>query len=241
MLFIQSKIHKLLSIAFCLSIGVYTIQTLAYADSDPSGSNSDSNSDSNSGVKHNSSSHAAMNQHKNMDHSKHQEMMKTSKTNRSVVTYNIPDLTLINLAGEKVSVIQELSPDKPILLNFIFTTCTTICPVMSATFAQTQKLLGSDIQNVRMVSISIDPEQDTPEKLRAYAQKFKAQSQWHFLTGNVDDIMAVLLTFDVYRGNKMSHEPVTLLRKKKDDPWVRLDGLTTAKELVIEYHNLLKY
>ena len=109
---------------------------------------------------------------------------------------------------------------------------------MSATFSQTQKLLGTEVANVQMVSISIDPEQDTPKKLRAYAKKFNASNQWHFLTGNVDDIISVLQAFDVYRGNKMSHEPVTLLRKTKSDPWVRLDGLTTAKELVNEYHIL---
>ena len=233
---------------FCLITGTLAIQNWVYAadsehgtmdhstmDHDSMDQNKDNHHDHENHQSHDS--HSAHDGHE--DHSKHMAMMKnTSKISKSTKTYRIPDLTLINKSGEKVSVVEELTPDKPVLLNFIFTTCTTICPVMSATFSQAQKLLGAEISNVRMVSISIDPEQDTPEKLREYATKFNANPEWHFLTGSTPDIISVLQAFDSYRGNKMNHEPVTLLRKSKNDPWLRIDGLTTAQELVDEYRHL---
>src|SRR6185436_2157206 len=93
---------------------------------------------------------------------------------RSVMSCNLPNVTLIDAGGAKVSLISELSDARPVLLQFIFTTCPTICPVMSATFSAAQARFATVLQPVRMISISIDPEHDTPARLRAYARKFKA-------------------------------------------------------------------
>ena len=157
---------------------------------------------------------------------------------RSTASYEVPDVTLVNQDGEKVQLSELLDTDQPVMLNFIFTTYTAICPAMSATFAGVQKELGDDSQKLRMISVSIDPEYDTPERLREYAERFQAGPQWQFLTGDIEDIVAVQKSFDVYRGNKMSHEPTTLLRKSATDPWVRLDGIASATEIVAEYRQL---
>jgi protein SCO1/2 len=131
-----------------------------------------------------------------------------------------------------------LKHDGPVLLQFIFTTCPTICPVMSGAFSAAQGKLGADAARVRMVSISIDPEQDTPERLREYARKFKAGPQWLFLTGDLDAVVSVQKSFDAYRGAKMRHEPLTFMRAAPGKPWVRLDGLMSAAQLVAEYRRL---
>jgi protein SCO1/2 len=109
---------------------------------------------------------------------------------------------------------------------------------MSATFAQVQESLGSDANKVRMVSVSIDPEHDTPERLREYAKRFDAGPQWHFLTGRLDDSIAVQKAFGVYRGNKMNHEPTTLLKAADGETWFRMDGLASAADVVAEYRRL---
>jgi len=137
--------------------------------------------------------------------------------------------------NDPVSLIDELTPATPIMVNFIFTTCTTICPIMSATFSQLQSLLGEEADKVRLLSISIDPEQDTPEKLRAYARKFSAGESWHFLTGQLDDILTALKALDAYKGNKMNHQPATLLRASSSGEWIRIEGMTSAKDLLNEY------
>jgi protein SCO1 len=114
-----------------------------------------------------------------------------------------------------------------------------VCPVLTATFSQVQAALGDERNALRMVSISIDPEHDTPARLAAYAAKFHAGPQWRFLTGSLSDIVAVQKAFDAYRGEKTSHVPLTFLRASPDAPWVRIEGFASAAELVREYHALL--
>lgn len=90
-----------------------------------------------------------------------------------------------------------------------------------------------------MVSISIDPEYDTVDRLSAYAKRFEAGPQWEFFTGKLKDVIAVEKAFDIYRGSKMNHEPVTLIRAKSDQPWLRIEGLANANDIVSEYRELV--
>jgi protein SCO1/2 len=171
-------------------------------------------------------------------HANHQRMMSQPDYARSLHTYEIPDLNLIDMHNNTVSLPEVLGNEGPVMLNFIFTTCTTICPVLSATFAQVRRQLGSETKDLRMISVSIDPEQDSPARLREYARKFKAGDGWQFLTGDLPDIHALQRAFDAYRGDKMNHIPLIYLRRHPDDPWIRLDGFASAAELVAEYHQL---
>ena len=155
-----------------------------------------------------------------------------AQTARTEAAYSVPGVTLVDQHGKELSVKELLSTDKPVLLNFIFTTCTAICPVMSATFEQVQRELGEDAGKVLMVSVSIDPEQDTPSALADYAKRFHAGPQWTFLTGSLEDSIAVQKAFDAYRGDKMNHAPLTLLRGAPDAAWIRFDGFATAGDLV---------
>ncbi|MES0327351.1 MAG: SCO family protein [Gammaproteobacteria bacterium] len=173
-------------------------------------------------------------------HAHHKHMMKQTGYTSSVNNYVIPDLYLIDTYKNKISLSKTLSEEGPVILNFIFTTCTTICPVLSATFSQVQRELGNEAKNVRMISITIDPEQDTPERLKEYASRFKAGSEWQFLTGSIDDIISTQKSFDAYRGDKMNHIALTFLRSTQDGPWLRLEGFTSAAEVVTEYRHLSK-
>lgn len=157
---------------------------------------------------------------------------------RSVEEVTIPDLTLVRMDGRKVALRDELAPDTPVMMNFIFTTCTTICPVMSATFSQVQEGLGEGREKARMVSISIDPEQDTPTRLRDYARRHEAGPQWHFLTGGTEQIEAVQRAFDAYRGSKFNHAALTFLRAPGASQWVRVEGLVQAEAILTEYRKL---
>lgn len=171
-------------------------------------------------------------------HAHHKHMMEQSGYKSSAHSYTLPEIVLIDMDNNKVSLSETLG-EGPVILDFIFTTCTTICPVLSATFSQVQRKLGSEAKNIRMVSITIDPEQDTPERLKEYADKFKAGSGWQFLTGSIDDIITTQKAFDAYRGDKMNHIPLTFLRSTPDGPWVRLEGFASAADVVAEYQHLL--
>ena len=168
-------------------------------------------------------------------HANHRQAMEQVGYKRTVVNYALPALHLTTMQGDKISLAQLLDSEQPVVVNFIFTSCTTICPIMSATFAQAQKKLGDEAARIHWVSISIDPEYDTPERLRNYAHRFNAGAHWSFITGSSGDITTLQRAFDVYRGDKMNHIPVTLMRARRDAPWVRLHGLTSGSELVSEY------
>ena len=168
------------------------------------------------------------------EHAAHRAALKDTRYSVSNKDYTIPDVELIDKNGKKAQLQAILDTDEPVALNFIFTTCTTICPVMTATFAQMQRQLGDTAGKVRLVSISIDPEYDRPDVLKAYAEKFHAGENWAFLTGDSKDIIDVLQSFDSFGGSKMNHRPVTLLKKPGGAEWIRIDGLASGKNLAQE-------
>lgn len=174
-----------------------------------------------------------------MDASHAHHHMVMPETARRMVDYTIPEITLVRDDGMSVSLAEELNDGHPVVLNFIYTTCTTVCPVTSQTLSQLQARLGADRDKVRIVSISIDPEQDTPAQLAAYARKFNASPEWRHYTGTMAASIAAQRAFDVYRGNKMNHTPVTLLRAAPGQPWVRIDGFATADILWNELRVML--
>jgi protein SCO1/2 len=157
---------------------------------------------------------------------------------RTVVRYELPDVALVDQDGARVRLQQALTADKPVMLNFFFSTCTTICPVLSAGVTTLLKNLGAQASEVRVVSIAIDPDHDTPEVLRAYRKRFGAVPEWELLTGSREDIDRVLKAFDAYSPDKTAHRPLHFLRPAGGDSWVRIDGLIGASDLMAEYRGL---
>ncbi len=172
------------------------------------------------------------------EHHHHGKVAAGTGYKRAFMSYQTPDVKLLDANGKRVSLRDRLDGDHPVMLNFIFTTCTTICPVTTATFSMVQDRLGAERARLHLVSISIDPEHDTPAKLSAYAKKFGAGGQWSMLTGSFEDSIAVQRAFDVYAGDKMNHRPVTFLRNRPGKPWLRIDGFASADELLREYRKL---
>jgi protein SCO1 len=158
---------------------------------------------------------------------------------RSTVSYETPAVTLVREDGKSVSLPRELDDGRPVLLNFIFTTCSSVCPLASRTLEEFQRKLGRGASRVHLMSISTDPEQDTPARLTEYARKFHAGPEWQYYTGTVAASIAAQKAFDVYRGEKMSHTPVMLLRSAPGRPWLRIEGFVTPDELLDDYKKLL--
>lgn len=157
----------------------------------------------------------------------------------SWVEYQVPPIQLVRTSGQTVSLPQELDDGRPVVMNFIYTTCETTCPLSSATFTQFQAKLGAERDKVHMVSISIDPEQDTPARLRAYAKKFHAGPGWQHYTGTLQASATAQQAFGAYRGDKMSHTPLTLLRAAPGKPWMRIDGFVTPDQLLSHYRDMI--
>jgi protein SCO1/2 len=163
-----------------------------------------------------------------------------AKYKRTIEKYKVPDVTLVNQDGKRINLRTFLDSDRPVILDFIYGTCTTICPVLSIGYSHFQKKLGPDVDKVRLVSISIDPDNDTPQVMKEYMQRYNALEGWDFLTGKREDIIQVMKAFDAYVVNKMNHYPLTILRAPEDEEWIRINELLATSDLMREYKLLLK-
>ena len=161
---------------------------------------------------------------------------ESSDYQRQLQHHESPEVTLVDQFGQQVDLRKILSGERPVMVNFIFTSCPTICPILTSSFARVQKQLSaSDLLVPRMVSISIDPGFDTSDKLLDYSRRYHAGSDWYFLTGRPEAILKVQQAFNAYRGEKMNHVPVIFIRGSAKNPWVRLTGYPTVAELLSEY------
>ena len=144
----------------------------------------------------------------------------------------IPDVKVLDQNGKALNFYSDLIKDRTVAVNFIFTTCTTICPPLTATFRRVQQELGKSVPNVQLISVSVDPTTDTPERLRAFAMKFKAEPGWTFVTGEEAEINSLLQAFGVAVANKNDHTPMVLIGNDKAGYWTRTYGLSSPSTLL---------
>jgi protein SCO1/2 len=158
---------------------------------------------------------------------------------RSLVQVQLPELKLLRQDGKSLGLRQALDDGRPVLLNFTYTSCSSICPVSAQVFAQVREQLGADRERVHLVSVSIDAAFDTVPRLAEYVAKLGSGNSWSFFTGHEVDSLAVQKAFGAYRGDKMNHVPLTYLRGAPGQPWIRLEGLVGPDQLLGEVRRLL--
>jgi protein SCO1/2 len=157
---------------------------------------------------------------------------------RSEHAYGLPALKVTRADGKQMTLSEAMDDGRPVMLNFIYTSCTSICPITSQVFVEVRERLGAQRDAVNMVSISIDPEQDTPRRLTEYAKRFGRAGTWAHYTSSNADAVEIQRAFDAWRGDKMNHQPTTYLRAGPGKPWVRLDGFYGPDALVSEFRKL---
>jgi protein SCO1/2 len=161
------------------------------------------------------------------DHSHHAAPAKAAEAR----AYVIPDLPVVTQDGTQVHFYRDLVQGRVVVVNFIFTSCTTICPTMGATFARVQALLGSR-KDVALLSVSIDPANDTPERLAAWSRRLGGGPGWTLVTGRSPDISEILKSLGVLTGEPAAHSPVVLVGDERAGRWERVDGLATPHSIV---------
>ncbi|HEV8241315.1 MAG TPA: SCO family protein [Thermoanaerobaculia bacterium] len=149
---------------------------------------------------------------------------------RSEVKVVVPAVTLVDEGGREVRLDRLLASGEPVALQFVFTSCPAVCTTLTATMAE----VARRVPEARLVSISIDPEVDTPARLAEYKQRLGGGEGWTFLTGRTESSIAAQQAFGAYRGDKMRHEPLMFLRPRGATSWVRYAGFPTAAELARE-------
>jgi len=144
----------------------------------------------------------------------------------------IPNVKVYDQNGNRLNFYSDLIKNKTVAINFIFTTCTTICPPLTATFRRVQQELRDADLNVQLISISVDPSTDTPERLRDFAAKFKAGPGWTFVTGDKTEIESLLQALGASVANKNDHTPMILVGNDATGHWTRAYGLSPPTTLV---------
>ncbi len=144
----------------------------------------------------------------------------------------IPDVQVYDQRGRQLNFYSDLIKGKTVAINFIFTTCTTICPPLTATFRRVQQDLATRAPEATLISISVDPGTDNPQRLNDFAAKFKAGPGWTFVTGDNADITSLLRALGAAVGNKNDHTPMILIGNDVAGYWTRAYGLSSPTALV---------
>jgi protein SCO1/2 len=153
-----------------------------------------------------------------------------------------PDVTLTTQDGKPMRLYADLLKGKSVAITVIYTSCTDECPLETARMAEVQRLLGAHAgKDVMFYSISIDPEHDTPEVLKAYAEKFNVGPGWLFLTGKKEDIKLVTRKLGLSRNsdsaNRDGHASSLMLGNEPAGQWMRNSAVDNPRFLVSTMRN----
>jgi cytochrome oxidase Cu insertion factor (SCO1/SenC/PrrC family) len=155
------------------------------------------------------------------------------KRDASISPPQISDIVVTDQDGRRLNFNSDLVQGKTVVINFIFTTCTTICPPLTATFRKLQQSLGARAgREVQLISISVDPLIDVPERLKSFAAKFDAGPGWTFVTGSQSEIDQLLKALGVAVANKTEHTPMILIGNAAAGYWTRTYGLAPVSTLL---------
>ncbi|HEX8722094.1 MAG TPA: SCO family protein [Pyrinomonadaceae bacterium] len=145
----------------------------------------------------------------------------------------IPDVPVLDQNGRRLNFYTDLVKGKTVAINFVFTTCTTVCPPLTATFRKVQQELGARAgREVELISVSVDPTTDTPERLKGFAEKFKAGPGWTFVTGGKPEVDALLRALGAATADKNDHTPLVLVGNDPAGRWTRAYGLSPASSIL---------
>ena len=145
----------------------------------------------------------------------------------------IPDVTLLDQDGREVRFYTDLVKGKVVVINFIFTSCKIVCPPLAANFAKVQSMSGGRVgKDVYLISVSTDPETDTPAQLRAWGERFGAKPGWTLVTGEKAQVDKLLLALTGDVARKGEHTAVVLVGSDPRGEWRQAYGLAPPSRLL---------
>jgi protein SCO1 len=150
-----------------------------------------------------------------------------------------PNTLLTTHEGKQVKFYDDLIRDKVVAINLMYTECKGICPGTTANLRQVQKLFGDRLgRDVFMVSISLQPEHDTPERLAEYVDRHRIGPGWVFLTGAANDIQQLRFRLGFYDrdpvidGDKSTHTGMVRIGNDKYDRWTMSPALAEPEQIL---------
>lgn len=167
------------------------------------------------------------------DHAAHQAQATDKPVAPKGVRISLTDTALLDQDGHRVRLKSDVIGERMVVVDFIYTSCTTVCPVVSAVMAQAQSKLGARVgRDVALLTLTVDPVRDTPARLKEYGGRIGAGPGWTWLTGAKPQVDEVLKVFGAYTPNYVDHPPLVLVGDAKAGKWVRFFGFPSPDQLV---------
>ena len=144
-----------------------------------------------------------------------------------------PDVILWDQDGNDQRLYTDLMRGKIVIINSFFASCEGVCPVLAKNLVAIQTWLGDRMgKDVHILSLTVDPEKDTPPILQAYAQRFKAKPGWFFLSGKIENVHAAAKKLGQYVPQKEGHTNVIVIGNETTGLWKKVQGMAPAQEII---------
>ncbi len=151
------------------------------------------------------------------------------------------NLQLVNQEGQPTN-LAAMMRGKVVAMNFIFTTCKTICPPMGANFVNLKKQMAPHLgKELVMLTVTIDPETDTPDRLKAWSNKFNGGPGWTLLTGTTQEVHRLLKALKVFTPLIEAHAPIIMMGREGHNNWVRGNALAPAGQLAATLKEMINH
>jgi cytochrome oxidase Cu insertion factor (SCO1/SenC/PrrC family) len=165
----------------------------------------------------------------------------------STVTASNPNLNyftntlLVNQHGEEFRFYQDLLEDKTVVISVFFTECDEHCTNIIKIMQKIRDSFKDEMgESLRLLSITVDPENDTPETVEAYFNEYTAGSGWHFLSGDLENVNAILRILGKYVDQRESHNSILLVGNVSTGLWKKVNGLADPGEIIESVKSVLE-
>ena len=143
------------------------------------------------------------------------------------------NIELVNQNGEKMQFYHDLLQGHTVIINTFFATCQASCLPITRNLEKVQEALGDRLgKDARIISISVDPDVDTPPELKAFSKKFHARPGWYFLTGSKENVAFILKKLGQYVEDKNEHYNIVIIGNERTGLWKKAFGLAKSEELI---------
>jgi protein SCO1/2 len=166
-------------------------------------------------------------------HEHHEQPAGAANSDERNADIDLRDRTLVDADGHERRFASDVIGDRIVVMDFVFTHCTNVCPILSAVMSQVQEMLGERAgREVILVSVTVDPVRDTPQRLKAYAAKHGGGKGWVWLTGAKTTVEDVLIGVGAYSVNFEDHPSMVLVGDGRSGKWSRFFGFPSPKRIV---------
>ncbi len=171
-----------------------------------------------------------------------QPFSQTSNPPSTTVELSVPDIQVLNQSGEHVRFNSDVVKGRVAVITSFLTNCSAFCPITQEKLAQLAKVLGDKMgRDVVFISVSVDPENDTPEHMKAWGEKFHVGTGWSLVSGKKDDVETLLKSLGLYVSIPQRHQSALLIGNQKSG-WSRVSSWSTAEKLarIVDAHEAAK-